>query len=126
MNLNDALTDIARGLDRTSWMPHGLRERGEDDPIWDFRVIPHGTGLYKKVILPDSKPAIEWCWENLPETLDRYTKVDDGRSSHGYILDEAEAFAVTCGMQKAGLMSYEEYQDAEEELSQQAWAQEGY
>ena len=107
MTLITTLEDISSGLETKSWMRL-------NDPIHDYRLERRGD---MTIIHADSEAALKWCYEHLPEELDRH-------DARGFGVETKFIEIITTSMDRDKLMSDIDVAEAEEELVKQAWANE--
>ncbi len=102
IELRNALKDIGRGMNPDN--------QGFDvfKHAYDFHVTCEGD---MSVIWADTDVALKWCYENLPEGIDRRTR--------GFVVESTYVGIITQGMRRADLV---DESDAEEELSREHWA----
>jgi len=97
-SLNFALLDIAESLDPNpsrdrDFAPERDRQDELKNPTHDFRIQFEGSIV---ILWPDSKRALQWCYDHLPETCDRWGK-------NGYVIETRFIADVAAGMVRDGL-----------------------
>jgi len=77
-------------------------------PDADYEIYDHGDTV---VFYPVSNAALQWCYKNLPENLDRW-------GSKGFVIEATNIDAVIAGAKRDNLMSEAEFDQAMNEQHQ--------
>ena len=104
IELHNTLADIGAGLNPTG-SGFGIYKKQHD-----FRIQPEGNLC---IIWADSEAALLWCYDNLPEEVDRWC-------ANGFAIETRYIEPVVAGMERDGLTMNS---DAEEELTREQWWQ---
>jgi hypothetical protein len=112
--LNEAIIDVARGLERNAFHnslrsapgPNGWDAIVADDfsKEHDFEITEHGSSI---LFTPVSEAGLQWCYKALPPDAPRH-------GSRSYVIEPHFIDGVIKGCRRDGLRSIEDYEEAAE------------